>query len=670
MERKLPAYPLFVKDPNFSLWAMCDELNGADIKTWYGEEKPVYGFLKTEEGTFCFLGNYDSVKAYGVSKAEQLSLEVTSFTTDYIFKAGKAEIKVSFVSPLLLTDVQMLSMPVCYINYSVTGAKSAEVSIFLNQKICYNAKSALPDKSVRGGVVNKDGYEAAFFGLKRQYYLSNNFDGTGADWGYFYLAGNKAFVCDAGGLAAYLSAGNKEFSHLGEEKYLAALCGKSGRIAIAYDDIVAIDYFGSFKKTAYLETHTIYDALDEVIFGGDKIDERLAEFDKDLKKKAQEFGSDYYSVLTAALRQSIAAHKLVYDDDKNLLFLSKECFSNGCIATVDISYPSMPLFLLYNTELVKGMMRPIFKFAKMPVWKFAFAPHDVGTYPACCGQVYGLKCDGGKNHADYMKRDGAYETHMPYYLLPENFEPYDFNMQMPVEECANMLIMLAACYCYDGDISLFNAHKDLCANWANYLVEYGLKPENQLCTDDFAGHLKNNLNLSIKATIGIGAYANLLLGAGDKKADKFYDVAQKFAKEIIDFSNKFAHSPITWDCGEESFSLKYNLAFDGILGLNLFPQEFKEREVSFYLEKLEKYSVPLDNRKSYTKSDWLCWVASLTEDNKKAQKIIAPIAEFLISSPARVPFCDWYDTVSGAQCGFQARSVQGGCFILLLKYNG
>ena len=112
------------------------------------------------------------------------------------------------------------------------------------------------------------------------------------------------------------------------------------------------------------------------------------------------------------------------------------------------------------------------------------------------------------------------------------------------------------------------------------------------------------------------------------------------------------------------------MAFDGILGLKLFPQEFKEREVSFYLEKLEKYGVPLDNRKSYTKSDWLCWVASLTEDNKKAQKIIAPIAEFLISSPSRVPFCDWYDTVSGAQCGFQARSVQGGCFILLLKQNG
>ena len=68
MKRKLPAYPLFVKDPNFSLWAMCDELNGADIKTWYGEEKPVYGFLKTEEGTFCFLGKIHYLSSHKAEK--------------------------------------------------------------------------------------------------------------------------------------------------------------------------------------------------------------------------------------------------------------------------------------------------------------------------------------------------------------------------------------------------------------------------------------------------------------------------------------------------------------------------------------------------------------------------------------------------------------------------
>lgn len=124
-----------------------------------------------------------------------------------------------------------------------------------------------------------------------------------------------------------------------------------------------------------------------------RIDERLVAFDEDMKERAKPFGKDYYDILCAALRQTVSAHKLVKDMDGNVLFLSKECGSNGCIATVDVSYPSVPLFLLYNTELIKGMMRPIVKFARMPVWKYEFAPHDAGTYPHCCGHVYGFNQD-------------------------------------------------------------------------------------------------------------------------------------------------------------------------------------------------------------------------------------------------------------------------------------
>lgn len=684
-QRKLPSYPLFVKDPNFSLWSPTDELNAAHPKTWWGETKPAYGFVTTEEGVFCFLGNYDEIAPLGVKKAEQIDLNVTSFTTDYKFKIGKGVLKVSFVSPLLPTDTDMMSMPVCYMNYRAAGVEKAEISLFLNRRVCYNEQFS-QNKGVRGGVAALDGFEAAFFGLKRQQYLSNNDDVIGADWGYFHLAAKEAFYTDDCGLAAYVSSGNKNFTSAGENAWLCAIeeakfdgvcekCGKNvakGRIAIAYDDVVAIDYFGSFKKTAYLEKRTIFEAIGNALTSANEIDERLAAFDADLKCKAEKISTEYYEILTASLRQSIAAHKIVRDDEGNLLFLSKENNSNGCIATVDVSYPSIPLYLIYNTELVKGMMRPILKFSRMPVWKYDFAPHDVGTYPACCGQVYALKNNGDKYHAKYMKdyRFDGISTHYHVCQLPANFEPYDFRYQMPVEESANLLIMFATCYQKDGDIRFFADNADLCEKWVEYLVKYGLKPEDQLCTDDFAGHLKNNLNLAIKATVGIGAYALLLRATKQEKtAEKYEAIAKKYAEEITAFATSFPHSPLTWESDEKTFALKYNLAFDKLLRLGLFPQSLAESETTYYAERCNLYGVPLDSRAEYTKSDWICWAAALTDDKAKAAKIVAPIAEFLHSSPDRTPFSDWYDTKNGTHHWFTARSVQGGCFILLMNEN-
>lgn len=97
-----------------------------------------------------------------------------------------------------------------------------------------------------------------------------------------------------------------------------------------------------------------------------------------------------------ALRQSIAGHKAAVDPEGKLLFVSKECFSNGCAATVDVSYPSIPLFLLYNTELVKGMMRPIFRYAAQARWPFDFAPTMWAPIPSSTGRYTA----GGRIPAD------------------------------------------------------------------------------------------------------------------------------------------------------------------------------------------------------------------------------------------------------------------------------
>ena len=334
---------------------------------------------------------------------------------------------------------------------------------------------------------------------------------------------------------------------------------------------------------------------------------------------------------------------------------------------MDVSYPSIPLYLLYNTELVKGMMRPILKFARMPVWNFDFAPHDAGTYPVCNGQGYGLKRSVEAKLGTTYKQ-GDVTTRFPTYNLPASADVYDFDMQMPVEECANMLVMFYSCLHFDKDTTFFAQNADLAAKWVGYLVDNGLRPANQLCTDDFAGHLANNLNLAVKATVGIACYAELLRATGDKDGwAKYRKIAEDFASAITAFGDKFSHLPITWDAGEETYSLKYNMAFDKILGLSLFDKAVTEREVDFYLTKLNEYGVPLDNRKGYTKSDWLVWAASLTDDKTKQCKLIASLDRYLRTSLERVPFADWYETETSLHHEFLARSVQGGCFILLLK---
>ena len=49
-------------------------------------------------------------------------------------------------------------------------------------------------------------------------------------------------------------------------------------------------------------------------------------------------GEKYAEMLVLAYRQVIAAHKLVLDENGEVLFISKECFSNGCAATVDLRH--------------------------------------------------------------------------------------------------------------------------------------------------------------------------------------------------------------------------------------------------------------------------------------------------------------------------------------------
>ena len=166
--------------------------------------------------------------------------------------------------------------------------------------------------------------------------------------------------------------------------------------------------------------------------------------------------------------------------------------------------------------------------------------------------------------------------------------------------------------------------------------------------------------------MAIGAFGKLLALLGED-GNKYDLIAKARAREIETYF-KDTHMPFTFDSDKDTFSMKYNLAPDKILNLNLFQKETLEREVDTCLKNSYEYGIPLDNRSKMSKTDWTMWMATVTEDEDKRDKIIDLVYNVLTKSPDRVPFSDWIvDAETGNYKEFVNRTVQGSMFILLLK---
>ena len=226
------------------------------------------------------------------------------------------------------------------------------------------------------------------------------------------------------------------------------------------------------------------------------------------------------------------------------------------------------------------------------------------------------------------------------------------------------MILCVAAVCHaKGEYSCFLRHEAILTQWADYLVKIGWDPENQLCTDDFAGHLAHNCNLSVKAICALGAFGKLLEATG-KDGSHYAATARSFAEAWEQAALDGDHYRLAFD-QEGSWSVKYNMVWDKLLQLGLFPQKVYDRELAWYKRQMRPYGLPLDSRADYTKSDWQMWAAAMLGD-EEFFRMVDTRYEFVVNTPDRIPFTDLYFTSKPYARGFQARTVQGGLYIALM----
>lgn len=633
--------PLVTHDPYFSIWSSSDHLYDTDTVHWTGKRQQIRGYLTVDKTVYCFMGDKEFHQIL-----PQISLDVTATATTYTFENDKVRLCCRFTSPLILSDPLLVSRPCTYIDFMVEkkNADNVQLDFIVSADLVRQEK----DEVAGFAGTSKQGFSYASMGRMRQQPLGSSGDHTIIDWGYVYLAGNdkSTITYDAANEAIRCQAAN--------------LNGQTTLI-LAYDDLASINYFGEWRKAYWtIKYKTILEAISAAFADQKKVYKQASEIDSEIEAKAKKIGGDEYAFLCVmSYRHAIAAHKLITDEDQNLIFLSKENDSNGCIGTVDVSYPSVPLFMLYNTEYVKGMLRPIFRFADCEVWTYDFAPHDVGRYPYAWGQVYGRSDEENKR----FRSDNQF-VYPPYYMYPSGSNVYGLRDQMPVEECGNMLIMTAMVCRMEQNVSFALPYMETLKKWREYLIRYGADPGEQLCTDDFAGHLSHNTNLSVKAIMGIEGYAQIAALAGEKdEAKKYHKIAVDMASDWEKRAKADDHYQLVFGEGKkDTWSLKYNLIWDKLWKSGLFSDEVYEKELAYYKKKANRYGTPLDSRAAYTKSDWILWCAAM--DNTAA--LIQPVAAYLKETTTRVPFSDWYQTDSGMYCYFIARSVQGGIFMPML----
>lgn len=420
-------------------------------------------------------------------------------------------------------------------------------------------------------------------------------------------------------------------------------------LAIGYVREAAINYLGT-PYTGYYQSQysTTAGAVSHFLDDYSAAEKESQSMDAEIASKStQVSGTNYSAITTLSLRQAFGGIDLVIPlstlNKDDLLMFIKEISSDGNVNTVDIIYPSFPIYYAMDPSYIRLLLEPIMRYLASGHWTQAYAIHDIGSnYPNATG------------HDDQRAEE------------------------MPIEESGNLLILAYAYTLATGNSSWVSQYQSIFQGYADYLSKNSINIALQLSTTDAAGPLTNETNLAVKAAVGLKAFGAMF------NASNYTDVGAAHAKWIFEdglgTDKNRTHFTLQYPNEEASYKVIFNLFPDLLLNLTTFSTDAYNMQSSYYPTIRKTDGVALDNRQWWAKSDWNLWCAAVAGDGTK-KMFVDDVWRYISNGVNRWPFSDRWVVASqgmngkgiveaapaavGKEWALRARPTVGGHFALL-----
>ena len=661
-----PSIPVIVLTPTISMWVNADSLTDDYVRHWAGSTMAMVGMVRVDGTAYRFLGPAGDDNS--TAALEQRALYVTPTQTLAVFAGGGVQLNLTFSQAAFPADLSYYMRPYAYVTVCVASADggSHSVQVYMDHAadVVVNEQRQKVDWQDSSSVMaGTSAAEARVLRLGQYDNIPfvNRGDGTKNEWGHVYFATNSGRVQTA--VQAYTNQARQAFAagtalpptdtrkpRSASDEWPGSIFvldfgSVSGNSAVsdyfvfAWDDVFTMFYFHELHQPLWRHEYkgSVGAMLAAAFQDYDAIRAMCEQFDEhELAALTAAGGKEYATYTAIAHRQTTGATVTVWNEERKAVWAyMKEISSDGDVSTVDVVYPASPFFVLYAPELLKQTLLPVLAYGQNETdiqYALPWAPHHLGTWPV--SDITG----------------------------PEQ-------EQMPMEESANLLIMLAAiAQKQKYDVAYLQPYWPALTQWANYLNTSLPDPGEQLCTDDFEGPSPHNVNLALKGILGLGSFALLLNASGQTtQAAMYRQAAEAFVQDWLKMGldESGDHYRLQFDLAG-TWSTKYNLMWQYALGLDLFPQSVADMEVAWYRKHARQYGVPLDSRSDMVKCDWLSWAAAFASSQSDAEELLHYVYLFADQSPSRSPFSDWYNSTTNRQIGFTARPVLGGLWARVL----